>query len=156
MLRLHSRTVRSILFGLVLLLMHPDGQCQENYEWRFYTTLVHGRQQHEAVWIGRSKVLVIGGKIDGVGQMNGTPTTSCEVIDLITASSTEVASMSVPRAEHTVLVDPSDSSVYVIGGVTTRENRGQVTSSIERYDVRTDTWTTVGSLNTARRQHASY
>lgn len=130
--------------------------AQSDYEWRFFTTLVHGRQQHDAVWVGKSRVLVIGGKINGVGQMNGTPTTSCEIIDLVTASSVEVQPMRVPRAEHTVLVNPVDSTVYVIGGVITQDFYGEVTKSIEKYDVASDTWTVVGQLNEGRRQHVSY
>lgn len=151
-----SHTKEAVLTAFLLVAMVTPAFGQDAYEWKFFTTLVHGRQQHEAVWIGTTKVLVIGGKIDGVGQMNGTPTTSCEVIDLPSASSVEVASMAIPRAEHTVLVDPRDSTVYVIGGVTTSAFSGSVTASIERYDPDQDSWTEVGQLGTARRQHVSY
>ena len=129
------------------------------YTWEFFTELKHGRQQHRSTWIGTDRVLVTGGKINGVGHLIGDPTTSCEIIDISSASSFEVAPMNIPRAEHAILTDPRDSTVIVICGVIEAADgstSAEITNSIERYDPKTDTWEIIGYGLFGRRQHTAY
>jgi len=67
---------------------------------------------------------------------------------------TSVGPLSTARAEHTLTRLPS-GQVLAVGGWTTRTPAPVATSSAEAWDPVSKTWTTVGSLATARHDHSA-
>ncbi len=84
------------------------------------------------------------------GLMSGRITNSCEIINVVSRTSRQVAPMHDARAEFQALVLPN-GNVLVVSGI----GDGDYTSGCEVYDPARDTWTIVGYLNTPRRQHAA-
>lgn len=139
---------------LVMLVAVESSMAVESpYSWSKLADLKQGRHLFATTHIGRGQVLITGGLVGGRGQLGGVATNSCEVLDVNAATSRVVMPMNIPRAEHSLLVHPVDSSVFVVGGVA---EDGGVIESIERYDVQADKWTIVGTLVTPRRQQAAY
>ncbi|HEX3722588.1 MAG TPA: kelch repeat-containing protein [Nitrolancea sp.] len=96
------------------------------------------------VVLADGRVLFTGGAI-GVANAPSTTTSmvASQIYDPVTSQWTTVAPMLKAHAEHTAtLLD--DGTVLVVGGISNDTAYGPTTDA-ERYDPRTNTWTTVGS-----------
>ncbi len=131
----------------------------QNYKWNYFNKLNYPRrnypaQNHCAVF-DDCKVLVAGGYVGGSSSTFGQPTKKCEIINVCCSNVTLTGDMVIPRAEHILLTTP-DSNVIAISGITqvTNENNftGTHTTTVELYTRATGTWSTIGNINTARRQ----
>ena len=76
------------------------------------------------------ELYVLGG-FDGIGRL-----ASCEKYNFTTKKWTNLGSMSCPRSRFTSSI--YDSKIVVFGGCT---GTGRLTSRVEAYDERTNTWT---------------
>lgn len=154
---LHSKAILHMAFvsALASLLMGASTtMCSElEYRWAELCQLKVGRHLFTAAWIGQSKLLVVGGLVGGRGQLAGEVTNLCEVVDAELQEAYYVAPMNDARAEHSMLIHPEDSTLYVIAGLAAG---GGVNTSIERYDKQRNRWYTIGHLLTGRRQQVAY
>jgi hypothetical protein len=119
--------------------------------WKVFGKLSQARNGFCVVQPWPGQVLVIGGFTATVnGTRTGTPTTTCERIDVQNRTIVAAPSMLTPRAEFVALLTP-DSNVIVLGG----ETGNGTTTSCELFDRGTGRWRTVGNLLVPRRQHVA-
>lgn len=145
----------------VLAIVHPAiaQRSIDGERWIGWSTLGQlssARSNVGAVPIGDGRILVVGGStgIPIESDPRAIPTSECEIIDVWNKRIQPAARMNEPRSEFAVLLT-RDSNVIVIGGVVGVDPNGAVTANVERYDRRQNTWTVIGSLKTARRQHVA-
>jgi N-acetylneuraminic acid mutarotase len=106
---------------------------------------------HTATLLQNGKVLVAGG-----GLNNGSGTqylASAELYDPATGSWSTTGSMAAARSNHTATLLPN-GKVLVAAGVNSA-NPVIILSSAELYDPATGTWSTTGSMATARKLHTA-
>ena len=123
-------------------------------QWQSIGYLAVARCSIGAVYIGEGKVLVMGGSTRM--PIENDPMTiaqsACDIVDVWNHRVRPTAPMLLPRSEFVALLTP-DSNVVVIGGVIGDDPNGDVTASVELYNRRSETWSRIGELKTARRQH---
>ena len=116
--------------------------------WTLTGSLAEARESFPAVSLANGKVLVSGGVGTGSIVLG-----SAELYDPTTGAWSPAGSMSVPRYGHTATVLPS-GKVLVTGGCTAF-GCATDTAASELYDPTSNTWSTTGSLNTARTYHTA-
>lgn len=105
---------------------------------------------HQATYLPSIRAVLITG-----GRSKTLAFRSCFLYYIDSGTFNTTGSMHVERAHHTA-VRLSNGSVLVIGGVTSFDDNNQpidVLRSVERYDVHTENFTVVNSLNVPRYGH---
>ncbi|HJV89481.1 MAG TPA: kelch repeat-containing protein [Holophagaceae bacterium] len=121
--------------------------------WTPGPTLNATRQQHTATALADGTVLIAGGFGLDSGGAQGGYLASAEIFDPASQSTMVVAPMSSPRASHTATRLQNGLVLVVAGAKGT--NVGGWLSSAEVFDPVLQTWSTVGSLATARQDHTA-
>jgi N-acetylneuraminic acid mutarotase len=111
--------------------------------WTNTGSLLTARYFHTATLLPNGQVLVAGGTTSGVNSTN-----SAELYNPTNGMWTATGSMNVARFAHTATLLPN-GMVLVAGGATNNAN-GSILSSAELYDPAGGTWTSTGSMATAR------
>ena len=111
------------------------------------------RRQHAAVRLRDGRVLVMGGLLS-----TGAPLAGAEVYEPVTGTWYTTGSMAQARRSFTATL-LADGRVLVVGGATDASNDKctgtNCLATAEVYDPYTGTWTSAGSLSTARGFHAA-
>ena len=116
--------------------------------WTLTGSMADAREAFPAVLLGSGKVLVSGGFGTGSSVLG-----TAELYDPTTGLWSPAGSLSVARYGHTATLLKS-GKVLVAGGCTTF-TCSTITNVSELYDPTSNTWSTTGSLNTARYYHAA-
>ena len=121
--------------------------------WLEVDFLNDGRRLHTATLLPSGKVLVVGGKREGVFFK------SAELFDPATGRWSETGSLNTERARHTATLLPS-GKVLVVGGESEIEMAGVgrfpgSIDTVELYDPTTGAWEQVASLAEGRMQHTA-
>lgn len=106
------------------------------------------RSNHTATRLNNGTVLVAGGW-DGSAAINGS-----ELYDSLGASSSGTGSLTTARYDHTATL-LANGKVLVVGGATGTVGNITILASAELYDPGLGTWSSGGTLNTARSQHTA-
>jgi N-acetylneuraminic acid mutarotase len=106
-----------------------------------------GRADHEAALLPDGRVIVIGG-IQGFAV--DAALASTEILDGLSWQAGPA--MTLGRF-HFPLTVMGDGTLLVTGGTTSNANPQTVTAAAERYDPGTNTWVSVGAMNSLRRFH---
>jgi len=117
-------------------------------KWTLTGSMANPREYFTAVTLTTGKVLVAGGF--GTGSV---VLSSAELYDPTSGTWSSAGSLSVARAAHTATL-LSNGKVLVTGGCTSNPC-GTYTGVSELYDPTLNTWSTTGSLNTARFLHTA-
>ena len=117
-------------------------------KWTLTGSMAQARDSFPAVVLTNGKVLVSG----GVGTGN-VILSSAELYDPTTGAWSSAGSLSVARAAHTATLLPG-GKVLVTGGCIALAC-SPATAVSELYDPTSNTWSTTGSLNTARYFHTA-
>ena len=117
-------------------------------KWTLTGSMAQARDSFPAVVLTNGKVLVSG----GVGTGN-VILSSAELYDPTTGAWSSAGSLSVARVAHTATLLPG-GKVLVTGGCIAL-TCSPATAVSELYDPTSDTWSTTGSLNTARYLHTA-
>ncbi len=133
----------AVNFLALLCFFYYPAVGQTSLTWKKFGELKTARIRFALHKISDHKALVIGGT-----QQDGTATSSCELIDVMTGRVTQSAAMLQQRSEFPSLVG-EDSCIYVFGGFT----GATVTNKIECYNPQTNQWTLIGTMSVGRRQH---
>jgi N-acetylneuraminic acid mutarotase len=119
--------------------------------WSSAGSLTTARHSHTATLLPTGKVLVVGGESSGFSVL-----ASAELYDPATGTWSSTGSLATARRYHTATLltsGPNAGKVLVAGGATgTASSR---LASAELYDPATGTWSSTGSLATARRNHTA-
>ena len=116
--------------------------------WTLTGSMAAARELFPAVLLTNGNILVSGGL--GAG---GTVLDGAELFNPKTGTWSPAGTMSVARFDHSATL-LKNGKVLVTGGCTT-SNCGTVTPVGELYDPQSNSWTTTGSLGTARYRHAA-
>jgi N-acetylneuraminic acid mutarotase len=116
--------------------------------WKLTGSMANPREEFPAVALTSGKVLVSG----GLGASN-TVLAAAELYDPATGTWSPAGSLSVARFAHTATLLQS-GKVLVAGGCTASDCSTDTAVS-ELYDPTTNSWSTTGSLNTARDAHTA-
>lgn len=122
-----------------------------NGTWATTGGLATPRRYHTATLLPNGKVLVAG----GLSGFHGVP--SAELYDPATGTWTPTGSLHTRRRSHTATLLP-DGKVLVAGGFVPEPGTilgGFATHTAELYDPASGTWTSTGSLATARTDHTA-
>ena len=117
-------------------------------KWALTGSMAEARYLFPAVVLSTGKVLVAGGVTTSSVLLS-----AAELYDPTTGTWSSAGSLSVARFNHTATL-LTNGKVLVTGGCTSTDCSAQSTVS-ELYDPTTNTWTTTGSLNTARESHTA-
>jgi len=117
-------------------------------KWTLTGAMSEARQYFPAVVLSSGKVLVVGGL--GFGNV---ALGSAELYDPASGTWSPAGSLSVPRLAHTATLLPN-GKVLVTGGCSAFDC-STVTAVSELYDPTSNSWTTTGSLATARYFHTA-
>jgi hypothetical protein len=117
-------------------------------KWTLTGSMAEARDQFAAVVLTDGKVLVAG----GVGTGN-VILSSAEIYDPTTGVWSSAGSLSVARTGHTATLLPG-GNVLVTGGCSAPTCSPAIAAS-ELYDPTSNSWSTTGSLNTARYSHTA-
>ena len=117
-------------------------------KWTLTGSMANPREYFTVVTLTTGKVLVAGGF--GTGSV---VLSSAELYDPTSGTWSSAGSLSVARAAHTATL-LSNGKVLVTGGCTSNPC-GTYTGVSELYDPTLNTWSTTGSLNTARFLHTA-
>jgi N-acetylneuraminic acid mutarotase len=117
-------------------------------KWTLTGSMAEAREAFPAVVLMNGKVLVAGGLSTSSVILGGA-----ELYDRATGVWTSAGLLSVARFAHTATVLPS-GKVLVTGGCTASDC-STTTAVSELYDPASNTWSTTGSLNTARSYHSA-
>jgi hypothetical protein len=117
--------------------------------WTSVEAMATRRDLHTATLLAGGLVLVAGGETDGV------PLASSELYDPATGSWRSTGSMLTARYSHTATL--LSSGLVLVAGGCCDSGQPPLTSlhSAELYDPATETWSTTGSLVTARNSHTA-
>jgi N-acetylneuraminic acid mutarotase len=118
--------------------------------WLPTSNLSEGRSAHTAVLLPHGKVLITG----GVGGASDAALTSTESYDSAIGSWANTGGLATRRANHTATLLPS-GKLLVAGGFNRPSVSLQTQSSSELYDHASATWSSTGSLNSARHSHTA-
>ncbi|HEY5429637.1 MAG TPA: MFS transporter, partial [Solirubrobacteraceae bacterium] len=111
--------------------------------WSPAGSLATAREQQTATLLPDGRVLVAGGYVPG------DVTAAAELYDPASNSWSPAASMSTPRAGDTATL-LSDGSVLIAGGTASVSSGAGELASAELYDPASDSWSSAGSMTTAR------
>jgi hypothetical protein len=117
-------------------------------KWTLTGSMAQARDSFPAVVLTNGKVLVSGGVSTG-----NVILSSAELYDPTAGTWSSAGSLSVARAAHTATLLPN-GKVLVTGGCTALPC-SPATAVSELYDPTSNSWTTTGSLNTARSFHTA-
>jgi len=112
-------------------------------------SLITGRDYHTATLLPSGKVLVAGGEDDDANTF-----ASAEVYDPATGAWTSTGSMPISSSGHTATLLPN-GKVAVAGGEHYASGTSLFLSSTKLYNPATSTWTSTGSMGTARKYHTA-
>lgn len=118
--------------------------------WSATGSMAFARGAHTATLLPNGKLLAAGGyetALQGYAL-------AAEVYDPASGAWTTTGSLALGRTAHTATLLP-DNTVLVTGGDVTLTGGQLMTVSSERYDLATGTWSTTGSLATARGYHTA-
>jgi hypothetical protein len=107
------------------------------------------RDLHTATLLSGGKVLVAGG-LQGSG---GIPILAADLYNPANGTFAPTGNMQLPRGAHTATLLPGSGKVLVAGGVT--DSSGTATATGELYDPTAGTFSSTGSLQTARSGHTA-
>jgi N-acetylneuraminic acid mutarotase len=117
--------------------------------WSQTGSLITPRSRHAAVLLGNGKVLVAGGRD------NGLATATAELFDFSTGSWSLTGSLNVPRDFHTATL-LADGRVLVAGGISGGDGRDNpLEKTAEIYDPVTGAWSLVDHMAQARYGHTA-
>jgi len=116
--------------------------------WALTSSMTDAREYFPAVVLTNGKVLVSGGLSTG-----GTALAAAELYDPTTGTWSSAGSLSVARVAHTATL-LQNGKVLVTGGCTSSPC-GSIIAVSEIYDPVSNSWSTTGSLNTARYFHSA-
>jgi hypothetical protein len=116
--------------------------------WSPAPTMGSPRAQFTLTLLSDGRLLAAGGQLTF-----GTNRSTAEVFDPAGSTWTALPNMQVPRARHTATLMP-DGGVVVAGGVTAGPFT-VATSSVERFDPVTNSWSDIGNLTIGRGNHAA-
>jgi len=137
--------LKTVLAFLILLLLPIQLHAAA---WTPADAMSTTRMDFTTTLLQDGRVVVIGGRSSHGG---GAYHPRCEIYDPAANQwRTSYGLMIEPRAQHTATLLPNNR-ILVVGG----SNDSGVLNSVEVYDVDTDTWTEVASLNYARSQHTA-
>lgn len=117
--------------------------------WTVTGSLITARNLHTATLLSSGKVLVAGGRDN-----NSNSLTSAELYDPASGTWTATGSLITARYVHTATLLPN-GKVLVTGGVNFNGVTTSTLSSAELYDPTTGTWTSAGTMSTAREWHTA-
>jgi WD40 repeat protein len=117
--------------------------------WTATGSLATRREQHTATLLPNGKVLVVGG-IDFF-----TDVASAELYDPASGTWTAAGSLTFARRSHTTTLLPNGKVLVAGGFADVLGYIGNPLASAELYDPATGTWTSTGSLASARFQHTA-
>ena len=135
---------------LSVIVLVPGREISAQVKWRIAAQLNVGRHHHAARYLPGDRIIVMGGWVGSMDILDGSTTNTTELVDLNSGAVTQGPAMRDARAEFPTLVLP-DGDILVFGG----HSNGIDSRSIERLDVQTMTWSTVGTMMSGRRQHAA-
>ncbi len=121
--------------------------------WTATGSLATARGEHTATLLPNGKVLVAGGAHVDPGY-GGFALPSAEVYDPASGTWTATGSLATARDQHTATLLPN-GKVLVVGGEDFVYGFGSILASAELYDSARGTWTSTGSLATARYGHTA-
>lgn len=141
-----SFTATRLVNGSVLVASGGRGELYRPDSKDFVLTgaMTSSRGGHTATLLPSGKVVLIGGE---------SAVATAELYDTVTGTFTATASMAVPRASHTATLLPT-GEVLVIGGWRFNAPNSALASA-ELYDPATETFTSTGSMATARVRHTA-
>jgi N-acetylneuraminic acid mutarotase len=116
--------------------------------WALTGSMTDAREYFPAVVLTNGKVLVSGGLSAG-----GSVLAAAELYDPTTGTWSSAGSLSVARVAHTATL-LQNGKVLVTGGCTSSPC-GSIIAVSEIYDPASNSWSTTGSLNTARYYHSA-
>ncbi len=125
-------------------LFNPAGKGS----WTLTGSMSAARAGFAAVVLSSGKVLAVAGLSTG-GSILG----DAEIYDPVSGTWSPAGSLSVPRYDHTATL-LTNGKVLVAGGCTS-SGCGAYTAVSELYDPTTNSWSTTGSLNSARAIHTA-
>jgi hypothetical protein len=140
----------------------PDSPCEFGPlgTVEIFNPLITAYAEFEHAWMPRSSMttprgslaaVTVGGKIYAIGghTIGGDTVASMEVFNPATDSWSAAAPMSGPRAEIAAAV--IDNTIYVVGGDPSSGSDPSIPlTTVEAYDVATNTWSTKSPMLTAR------
>ena len=109
------------------------------------------RTQGNLILLQDGRALATGGGIEGAP--GWASTASIELFDPAKGVWTLGAPMSVPRARHTATLLPTGDVLVAGGGTTFHGDVGKVTSNVEIYTPRTNSWRAVAPMSIPRYTH---
>jgi hypothetical protein len=125
--------------------------------WSLTATMTTPRAQHTATLLPNGTVLVAGGATSMYGS-GGPALASAEIYNPTAGTWTPTGNMTTARYLHTATLLPN-GTVLVAGGSQTIPNGtgagGSPIATAEIYDPTTGTWSTTGSMSTARGNHTA-
>jgi hypothetical protein len=125
------------------ILSSAEVYSSSNGKWKLTGSMTDARESFPAVVFKNHKVLVLGGLGTGSAVLAGA-----ELYNPNTGVWSSAGSLSVPRFGHTATL-LSNGKVLVTGGCTASDCSTNTAVS-ELYDPKSNSWSTTGSLNTAR------
>jgi hypothetical protein len=108
------------------------------------------RADYSAINLPNGNILITGGR----QAPSGPTVTTCEIYDINTQVSTATGSMATNRRDHGIVL--LNSGLILVVGGENASGFGGVLNSCELYDPVATTWSSTGSLATARSQFAIY
>ena len=121
--------------------------------WSYTDSMKTNREGHTATLLPDGKVLVVG----GYGYDNGgnlATFSSCEIYDPLADTWSYMDSMSADRYAHTATLVPNDK-LLITGGSHYNGSFWDVLSSCEIYNLSTNTWSDIESMNKQRTGHTA-
>lgn len=117
--------------------------------WTLGLKMVTARSDYASLMLGTGKVLFMGGE-----NTNGVSIRNAELYNPSTGTFTSTGNMTATREEHTAVL-LANGHVLVSGGNKKTLTTQTPLSSAELYNPATGTWTTTGSMSSARAGHTS-
>jgi N-acetylneuraminic acid mutarotase len=145
----HGHTATTLRDGRVLIV--GNSRSTEIFDPTTGVFSLTGNLNDERVWhtatmLPDGNVMVAGGKA------GGTYLNSSEVYDVATGAWTRLAPLSDARMRHTAVL--TSQGVMVVGGFNGSVWVAPALRTVELYNLSTKTWSTIASMNYARREHA--
>jgi hypothetical protein len=147
-MKLKSHFARRLLIpALAIICAVLSAAFAQAAVWNTNYPMSAARSYHTATLLPNGKVLVAG------GQNSSGVANSAELFDPATGKWTSTGAMTTSRSYHTATLLPN-GKVLVAGGAT-QTGFSSITASAELYDPTTGTWTSTGTMTTARGYHVA-
>lgn len=148
--------IRHIFPYLFFTLLFYSSTFGEELQWKIMGHLLEKRSMFQSARISHDRILVFGGFSEQYGnqlhRQRGLLSRTSEIIDVTQRKVFPSSNMNVPHADGAV-VQMSDSNIIVISGLNTDSTTTKV---CELYDVKRNSWHTLGSLLIGRHGHTAY